>query len=157
MTEEQESKRRTEEFVTGTELFMEALQVEEVIAQLLSAEGFGTVEHVASCDPGSLRTIEGFDEALIEELKNRAIQYVEGKNEEIIEKLEQLGVEQELIDALELQPEYILKLAEYGVKTIEDLGETTYQEFRSIVPESSMSREDLEALISFAKKESNQE
>lgn len=157
MTEEQESKRRTEEFVTSTGLFMEALQVEEVIAQLLSAEGFATVEQVASCDPSSLKAIEGFDETLVEELKNRALQYIEGQNDEIIEKLEQLGVEQDLIDALELPPEYILKLAEYGVKTIEDLGETTYQEFRSIVPESSISRENLEALISFAKKESSQE
>lgn len=151
MTEEQESKRRTEEFTSSTELFMKELEVEEVIAQLLSAEGFANIEQIAGTEDSVLMSIEGFDEALVGELKNRAIAYIEAQNEKIIEGLEKLGVEQELIDALALAPEYILKLAEYGVKTIEDLGEMTVHEFRNIVPESSISTEDIEGLINFAK------
>jgi N utilization substance protein A len=157
MTEEQESKRRSEEFTATTDLFMNSLEVEEVIAQLLAAEGFISIEQLASCDPKALGGIKGFDENLIEELKARAIGYIELQNDNIIEKLEKLGVEQDLIDTLELAPEYILKLAEYGVKTIEDLGETTYQEFRSIVPENNMNKENVEALINFAKSQSSQE
>ena len=70
--------------------------------------------------------------------------------DKIIEDLEQLGVEQDLVDALNLDPEYILKLAEYGVKTIEDLAEITIEEFRKIVPEDNISNKDIEELIYFA-------
>ena len=55
-----------------------------------------------------------------------------------------------MVDALNLAPEYILKLAEYGVKTIEDLGEMTVEEFRNIVPEDNITTEDIEELINFA-------
>ena len=151
MTEDQESKRRTEEFTSSTELFMKALDVEEVIAQLLSSEGYVNVEQIASSDDKSLNSIEGFESSLVSELKNRAIAYVEAQNDKIIEGLEKLGVEQELIDALDLPAEYILKLAEYGVKTIEDLGEMTSPEFRHIVPQDIISSEDIDALINFAK------
>lgn len=150
MTEEQESKRRTEEFTSTTELFTEGLGVEEVLAQLLSAEGFTTIDQIADADSAILESIEGFDTTLVTELKNRAVEYIESQNEKIIEDLEQLGVEQDLVDALNLAPEYILKLAEYGVKTIEDLGEMTVEEFRNIVPEDNITTEDIEELINFA-------
>lgn len=155
MTEEQESKRRGEEFANTTELFVNNLGVDEVTAQLLSAEGYTSLEHIAYADNAALTSIEGFsNKELVEELQNRAITYFEEKNEEIIEGLEKLGVEQELLDTLDLPPEYILKLAEFGVKTIEDLGEVTVSEFRQIVPANIVSSEEIETLISFAKKQS---
>lgn len=151
LTEEQESNRRTEEFTNTTQLFMKELEVEEVIAQLLSAEGYNSIYQIASSEDDVLVSIEGFDQELVEELKNRAINYIETQNEDIIEKLEELGVEQDLIDNLTLQPEYILKLAEYGVKTIEDLGEMTLKEFREIVPDTAMSKDEILQLIDYAK------
>ena len=155
MTEEQESKRRGEEFANTTELFVNNLGVDEVTAQLLSAEGYTSLEQIAYADNAALTSIEGFsNKELVEELQNRAITYFEEKNEEIIEGLEKLGVEQELLDTLDLPPEYILKLAEFGVKTIEDLGEVTVSEFRQIVPANIVSSEEIETLISFAKKQS---
>ncbi len=155
MTEEQESKRRGEEFANTTELFVNKLGVDEVTAQLLSAEGYTSLEQIAYADNAALTSIEGFsNKELVEELQNRAITYFEEKNEEIIEGLEKLGVEQELLDTLDLPPEYILKLAEFGVKTIEDLGEVTVSEFRQIVPANIVSSEEIETLISFAKKQS---
>lgn len=150
MTEEQESKRRSEEFNSATETFMTVLDVEEVIAQLLSATGFTTIEQIAAADIATLTAIEGFDEELALELSKRAIAYVDAKNEEIIEKLEQLGVEQELIDVLDIQPEYIVKLAEYGIKTIEDLGEMSVSEFKSLVPNSHLSDQDIRLLLKSA-------
>jgi len=156
MTEEQESKRRSEEFTKTTELFVTHLGVEEVIAQLLSAEGYTTLDQIAYAETNVLASIEGFSAELVEELQNRAITYLEKQNEDVIEGLEKLGVEQNLLDALDLPAEYILKLAEFGVKTIEDMGEVTFAEFRSIVPESAISSENIEALINFAK-EQNQE
>ncbi|MCF8493816.1 MAG: transcription termination factor NusA [Rickettsiaceae bacterium] len=155
MTEEQESKRRGEEFANTTELFVSKLGVDEVTAQLLSAEGYTSLEQIAYADSAALTSIEGFsNKELVEEMQSRAITYFEEKNEEIIEGLEKLGVEQELLDSLDLPPEYILKLAEFGVKTIEDLGEVTASEFRQIVPANIVSSEEIEALISFAKKQS---
>lgn len=151
MTEEDESKRRSEEFSSTTKLFMELLNVEEVIAQLLSVEGFTTLDQIAETDDDVLQSIEGFDENLAYEVKSRAIKYVSAKNEQIIEKLEQLGVEQELIDILPVSPENILKLAEYGIKTIEDLGELTLREFNELIPNSGISDSDIEELIRNAK------
>ncbi|MCZ6886807.1 MAG: transcription termination factor NusA [Rickettsia endosymbiont of Ixodes persulcatus] len=151
MTEEQESKRRNEEFLTSTELFMEALDVEEVIGQLLSVTGFNSVEQIASSEISTLTRIEGFEEELAIEIKNRAINYVDLKNEKIIKKLEELGVEQELIDILELPLELILKFAEYGIKTIEDLGEMCVNEFKNLAPNSNITDENIKLLIKTAR------
>lgn len=151
MTEEQESKRRNEEFLTSTELFMEALDVEEVIGQLLSVTGFNSVEQIASSEISTLTRIEGFEEELAVEIKNRAINYVDLKNEKIIKKLEDLGVEQELIDILELSLELILKFAEYGIKTIEDLGEMSVNEFKNLAPNSNITDENIKLLIKTAR------
>ncbi|WP_419235234.1 transcription termination factor NusA [Rickettsia endosymbiont of Nabis limbatus] len=154
MTEEQESKRRNEEFVTSTELFMEALDVEEVIGQLLSVSGFNTVEQITNSDINALMNIEGFEEELAVEIRNRAINYVNLKNEKIVKELEELGVEQELIDILEIHPELILKFAEYGIKTIEDLGEMSANEFKNLAPNSNITDENIKLLIKTAKQHS---
>lgn len=151
MTEEQESKRRTEEFKSTTERLMNALNIEEVVAQLLAVENYTTVEQIAASDTSNLINIEGFDEKLAIELKHRANNYISINNEKIIEKLEYLGVRQELIDILDLLPDSILALAEYGVKTIEDLGEMTVDEFINLVPNSNLSKKDVELLIQSAK------
>lgn len=151
MTEDQASKRRTDEFNSATELFMQALDVEEVLAQLLTVEGFATVEQIAESDLATLQSIEGFDENLALELKNRAGNYIDNQNTEIITKLEELGVEQELIDVLDVSPDSLLRLAEYGVKTIEDLGELTVEEFKALVPNNNMSNNNIQELIKAAR------
>lgn len=154
MTEDQESKRRNEEFLTSTELFIEALDVEEVIGQLLSVTGFNSLEQIANSEISTLMGIEGFEEELAVEIKDRAINYVNLKNEKIVKKLEELGVEQELIDILEIQPELILKFAEYGIKTIEDLGEMSVNEFKNLAPNSNITDENIKLLIKTAKQHS---
>ncbi|MDG1436550.1 MAG: transcription termination factor NusA [Rickettsiaceae bacterium] len=157
MTEEQESTRRGEEFTNVTSLFVKELELEEVIAQLLAAEGYNSIEQIAYTENSALASIEGFNEELVEELKNRAITYIENQTDEVISSLEKLGVEQDLLDALDLPAEYILKLAEFGVKTIEDLAEVTVKEIRSIVPENVISKEEIENLINFAKNNGTEE
>lgn len=151
MTEDQASKRRADEFNSATELFMSTLDVEEVIAQLLTVEGFNTVEQIASIDLSVLSSIEGFDESIATELKSRAERFVEEKNSDIVSKLEELGVEQELLDAIDVSPESLLRLAEYGVKTIEDLGELSVEEFKSLVPDTTMSAAAINDLIKAAR------
>jgi transcription termination/antitermination protein NusA len=98
--------------------------------------------------------IEGFEEELAVEIRNRAINYVNLKNEKIVKELEELGVEQELIDILEIQPELILKFAEYGIKTIEDLGEMSVNEFKNLAPNSNITDENIKLLIKTAKQHS---
>lgn len=155
MTEEQESKRRNEEFKLITELFMQTLDIEEVMAQLLAVEGFTSIEQIANTEIDALNNIEGFDNDLSTEIKNRATEYVNSRNEKIVEELEKLGVEQELLDILFLSPEYILKLAEYGVKTIEDLGELKVGEFKRLVPNSGLSDQEIKTLIYNARNQEN--
>jgi N utilization substance protein A len=78
LTEDEEKEKRATEFTTNTALFINALDVEEVIAQLLVADGYSTVEEIAEANVESLQKIEGFDEDIAAEIKNRAIEYVEG-------------------------------------------------------------------------------
>ena len=110
MTEDDASKRRNEEFVCTTKLFVDNLHIDEVMAQLLSAEGYNTIEQIAYADINTLQSIEGFDDQLASALQQRALECLQQQNEKIIEDLEQLGVEQDLLDNLELPPEYILKV-----------------------------------------------
>lgn len=154
MTEEQESKRRVEEFNSTTDIFMERLEVEEVIAQLLVSEGYTTLDQIAFAEISAISSIEGFDENLATEIKNRAISYVEKKNEELLAKLEHLGVDQELLDTLGLPLDQLLLLAESGIKTLEDLAELNVKEFRQILPELQATDSDIESVIELAKSKS---
>lgn len=147
MTDEQESKRRSEEFTNTTAILMEGLGLEEVLAQLLTAEGFASIEQVAVTDISALANIESIGIELATELQSRAQAYTDSKNATVVEKLEQLGVEQELLDALVLSADNFLKLAEYGVKTLEDLGELDVNEFKAVVPDSGMTDKEIEDVI----------
>ena len=76
MTDEEESSKRTAEFNESSKIFIEALDVEDIIANLLAAEGFATVEEVANADVSEIQSIEGFDEDIATEIKSRAVEYL---------------------------------------------------------------------------------
>lgn len=155
MTEEQESKRRVEEFNNSSELFINALEVEEVIAQLLVSEGYVSLDQIANSEISVLSAIEGFDETLAAEIKSRAEKHVEAKNLELLAKLEHLGVEQELLDTLGLSLEQLVTLAENGVKTLEDLAELSVKEFKAILPDLQARNNEIEAVIELARSRSS--
>src|SRR5881398_2732732 len=73
LTEAEESERRQKEFAQRTQLFMEALDVDETVAQLLASEGFATIEDVAYVELNELAQIEAFDEETAQELQSRAL------------------------------------------------------------------------------------
>jgi len=77
MTDEQESSKRTEEFNESSKLFVEALDVEDIIANLLAAEGFSTIEEIINAQENEISSIEGFDEDIAVEIKKRAAEYLE--------------------------------------------------------------------------------
>jgi N utilization substance protein A len=120
LTEQEESERRQKEFALRTQLFIEALDVDETIAQLLASEGFATVEDVAYVPLHELSEIEGFDEETAEELQARALGHIEKKNEELEAKRVELGVADDLAAIPELTPAMLVALGENGIKTLED-------------------------------------
>ncbi len=153
LTEDEQSKRRSEEFTNLTALFTKALDVEEILGQLLAAEGFTSVEEVALVSLDDLTSIDGFDEELAQALKDRAKVYVDKANKEFNKKVEALGIEEELLDALKgFSQDNIIKLAEVGIKTMEDLAEISIKEFHEILPNSGLNNDKVRVLINSAKK-----
>jgi N utilization substance protein A len=120
MTEADESARRQAEFAERTQLFMDTLDVDEMMAQLLVSEGFTTLEEVAYVDLDELLAIEGFDEATAEELQARARDHLEEMNRKALEAARALGAEESLIEFEGLTPQMVEALAKDGIKTIED-------------------------------------
>jgi N utilization substance protein A len=130
MTESQESERRQREFAERTQLFQEALDVDEVIAQLLVTEGFATVEDVAYVDVSEVASIEGFDEETGEEIQARARDYLEREAAELDAKRKELGVEDGLLDVEGVTLPIAVALGEGGVKTVEDLADLVPDDLR---------------------------
>ena len=120
MTESQESERRQREFTERTALFQEALDVDEVIAQLLVTEGFATVEDVAYVDNSEVAAIEGFDEDTAEEIQARARDYLEKEAAEYDAKRRELGVEDAVLEIEGVTLPMAVALGEGGIKTVED-------------------------------------
>ena len=121
MTESQESERRQREFTERTALFQEALDVDEVIAQLLVTEGFASVEDVAYVDASEIAAIEGFDEDTAEEIQARARDWLDKEAAEYDAKRRELGVEDALLEIEGITLPMAVALGENDVKTVEDL------------------------------------
>jgi N utilization substance protein A len=121
MTESQESERRQREFTERTALFQEALDVDEVIAQLLVTEGFATVEDVAYVENAEVAAIEGFDEDTAEEIQARARDFLEKEAAELDAKRREFGVEDGLLEIEGVTLPMAVALGEGDVKSVEDL------------------------------------
>jgi N utilization substance protein A len=120
MTESDESARRQAEFAERTNLFMETLDIDEMMAQLLVSEGFTNLEEVAYVDMEELLSIDGFDESTAEELQARARDQIEAANKQALDAAIALGVEDSLINFEGLTPPMLEALARDGIKTLED-------------------------------------
>ncbi|TPI22624.1 MULTISPECIES: transcription termination factor NusA [unclassified Mesorhizobium] len=120
LTEQEESERRQKEFVERSALFMEALDVDEMVGQVLASEGFTSVEEVAYVDSGEIASIDGFDEDTASEIQTRAREYLEKIEAEHDEKRKALGVQDELREIPGVTTAMMVTLGEDGVKSIED-------------------------------------
>jgi N utilization substance protein A len=121
LTEAEESERRQKEFAERTKLYMDALDVDETVAQLLASEGFATIEDVAYVPLNELASVEGFDEETAQELQSRAVEFIEARNKEMDDKRVALGVADDVLDVPGVTPAMAVSLGEAGVKTLEDL------------------------------------
>ncbi len=128
LTEAEESERRQEEFRQRTAMFTECLDVDEVIAQLLTSEGFATMEEVAYVELSELAEIEGFDEETAQELQLRAGEYLQEQEAKFDARRRELGVEDDLLQLDGLTPAMLVTLGENGVKTLDDLGDLARDE-----------------------------
>lgn len=120
MTETDESERRQKEFEERSQLFMDTMNVDEVVAQLLVSEGFSSLEEVAYVETDELLMIEGFDQDTVSELQARAKESLEEINAKSIAEARELGVAQDLIDFEGLSPQMLVALGKDDVKSLED-------------------------------------
>jgi N utilization substance protein A len=121
LTEAEESERRQREFAERSQLFMDALDVDEMVAQLLASEGFVSIEEVAYVDLDELASIEGFDEDTAAELQARAQEHLEAIEAERDARRRELGVSDALAEVPGLTGAMLVALGENDVKTVEDL------------------------------------
>jgi N utilization substance protein A len=121
MTETQESERRQKQFAETTALFQEALDVDEVIAQLLATEGFMSVEDVAYVEPHEIAAIEGFDDDTADELQTRAREFLDKEAAAQDARRVELGVEDAVLEIEGVTLPIAVALGEGEVKSVEDL------------------------------------
>jgi N utilization substance protein A len=161
LTEAEESERRQKEFAERTNVFMKALNVDEVVGQLLASEGFRSVEELAFVEPSEVAAIEGFDEDTAAEIQSRAHDYLAKLESEQDARRRELGVSDDLKEVAGVTTAMLVKFGENGIKSVEDLagcatddlvgwserkdGETT--KHAGLLDGFEISREEAETLI----------
>ena len=121
LTEAEESERRQKEFLERTTVFMNALDVDETVGQLLASEGFRSVEELAFVAIEELASIEGFDEDTAQEIQRRANDHLGAIEAEFDAKRSALGVEDALKSVAGVTTAMLVALGENDVKSVEDL------------------------------------
>ncbi len=147
MNEAQEAEHRQQETKDRVELFMRALDVDDMMAHILIQEGFAKVEDIAYVALDELISIEGFDEELATELQNRAKAYLVAEAEALTQKMDELQLDETLKNTEGLTMEMLVKLGEAGVKTQDDLADLAGDELLEIIGTKEMSEEEANAII----------
>ncbi len=151
LTEAQESERRTEEFRTRSRMFIEALDVDDLIAHLLVTEGFSAIQEVAFVPIEDLSAIEGFEEDIAKELRERARTYLAEQEEKLTARRRELDVAEELAEIPGLTPAALVALGENGVKTLDDLAGLASDELLELLAEGEITAEDADRVIMAAR------
>jgi N utilization substance protein A len=147
LTEDQEQERRANENKVRSQRFIEALDVDEMIAHLLIAEGFSKVDEVAGVDLSELAEIEGFDEEVATELQNRAKEFIAKRDKEFAKKSKDLGIDEEVKALPGLDQDMILTLANNSVKTLDDVADLAADELIEILGENVISEVEANSII----------
>jgi N utilization substance protein A len=159
-TEAQESERRQEEFHSRSQMFIEALDVDEMIAHLLVTEGFSSIEEVAFVPLEEITSIEGFDGDIAEELSNRGKAYLAEQEEKFSDIRRELDISDDLAELAGLTPDMVVALAKHDIKTRDQLAELAGYELsgseeeegeEGILQEFGMSEADGNAVIMAAR------
>jgi N utilization substance protein A len=151
LTEAEESERRQEEFRRRTGLFVDALDVDDVIAGLLVTEGFNSIEELAFVPRDELADIEGFDETIADELIRRAEAYLVRRDEQLTEQRVALGVSDDVASFEFFTPQMLVTLGEKGVKTLDDLADLAGDELVEILGEEAIEETTANEIIMAAR------
>ncbi|MBL4645660.1 MAG: transcription termination/antitermination protein NusA [Rhizobiales bacterium] len=165
LTEEEESQRRQKEFQERTELFTTALDVDQMVGQLLATESFTSIEEVAYVDLDEIAIIEGFDDGTAQEIQTRAREYLDKLEAEQEIERKKLGVADELRDIEGITTAMMVAFGNNDVKSVEDLGYCAVDDlvgwserkdgevtrFDGVFNPAEMSRAEAEALIMTAR------
>ena len=151
LTEAEESERRSEEFRSRSQLLIDVLDVDDVIAHLLVTEGFSSVEEVAFVPFEDISSIEGFDEDVATELRERAGAFLAERDEELSNRYRELGVADDLVAVEGLSPALLVVLGENEVKSLDNLADLASDELIEILPAGSMTMDEANAIIMAAR------
>ncbi len=151
LTEEEESRRRQEEMRIRSQMYIEALDVDDVIAHLLVAEGFTSLEQVAFVPIEELAGIEGFDDDVAEELRARAQAHLEEVDRQHEARRIELGVTNEVMELPGLTPAMLVRLGENEIKTLDNLGDLASDEFVELLGDLAPGAPEVDAIIMAAR------
>ena len=118
-------------------MFIEALDVDDVIAHLLVTEGFSAIEEVAFVPVEDLVDIEGFDEGIAEELRVRARTYLEQQEAVLTERSKELGLDDDMQGLPGVVPAMLVALGEQDIKTRDDLADLAGDELIELLQGAS--------------------
>ncbi|MFV9838636.1 MAG: transcription termination factor NusA [Aaplasma endosymbiont of Hyalomma asiaticum] len=145
--DETESTRRAKELSTGARVFVDDLDVEEIIGQLLVSEGFSSIEDLDRAEVSDIAAVDGFNEEIARELKTRASECLARRRQEAVQTLEGMSVCEEILQLPFLEVEDIVKLCENGIKSVEDIASLCTDEFYDIIPRVKLSKEQVDSII----------
>ena len=155
LTEAEESDRRTEEFRSRSQLFIDTLEIEDLIAHLLVTEGFTSVEEVAYVPTEDLSEIEGFDEHVSAELQLRARAFLEEEERRLAERRRELGVADDLLEVEGISSAMIVSLGEAGILSRDDLADLASDELTDsedgVLREYGLSNDEANTIIMAAR------
>ncbi|HEX3972442.1 MAG TPA: transcription termination factor NusA [Stellaceae bacterium] len=152
LTEAEESERRQEEARTRSKMFIDALDVDDVIAHLLVTEGFTSLEEVAFVAIEELASVEGFDEQVAGELQQRAQVFLQEQAERNEARRQELGVSDEIAAIEGMTPALLVAVGEKGVKTLDDLADLAADELIEMAaPGAKLEEDEANAIIMAAR------
>ena len=145
--DETESTRKAKELSAGAKIFVDDLDVEEIIGQLLVSEGFSSIEDLDRAEVSDIAAVDGFNEEIARELKSRAAECLERRRREAVEALEKMSISEEVMQLPFLEVEDIVKLCNSGIRSVEDIASLCTDEFYDIVPKVRLSKEQVDSII----------
>lgn len=156
LTEEVESKRRTQEFEAITNKFIESMDLDETLSQLLVSEGYTSVQEIADSSIQDLATIEGLDEGISEELVSRAQSYAKEHDDaahapQVISDHEISKVNKDVLSLPNMTAEIGVTLFKGNVRTLENIADLARDEFIEIMPNSGLTNEQIDEIIMSAR------
>ncbi len=128
LTDQEDSERRQIEFKEKTDNFVKNLELDETLGQLLVAEGFSSIEDIKDSDIDRLTKIEGIEKETAEELIDRAKEFYQKDQEEISNRIKDLGLENKLIELTGLTPGMLVTLGEQKILTLTDFADLASDE-----------------------------